>query len=237
MIVKTKAIVLSALKYQEKGLIVKCLTKEVGVQTFYVPNAFSKGKSTQKIAYFQPLMNLEIEFTFKNKGSMEYFKEIKVGHVYQSIYYDFYKNSIAIFVGEILHNSITLQEKDLAFFDYIETALLWLDTHDNPSNFHLILLIELCRHFGFYPDRSSEDLEYFNWREGNFTSLQDLETFDKEQTYLLKRLLNLTFQVEQNVFNSKDRKKLLNLLLIYFEEHLSSFKKPKSLEVLYEVFE
>ncbi len=237
MIIKTRAIVLSALKYQEKGLIVKCLTQEVGVQTFYVPNAFSKGKSSQKIAYFQPLMNLEIEFVFKNKGTMEYFKDIKVGHVYQSLYYDFYKNSIAIFVAEVLHNSLYLQEKDQDFFNYVETALLWLDTHEQPSNFHLILLVELCKYFGFYPDTSQEQLLFFNWRDGIFTSDNDAFCFDQEQSYLFKRLLKLNFKADQNVFNSRDRKKLLNLLLIYFEEHLSSFKKPKSLEVLYEVFE
>ena len=225
MIVKTKAIVISALKYQEKGLIVKCLTKEVGLQTFYVQNAFTKGKSSSKIAYFQPLMNLEIEFVFKNKGKMEYFKEIKVGQVYYDIYYDFYKNSIAIFIAEVLHSTITLQEKDVDFFDYLEAALMWLDTHDHPANFHLILLLELSKYFGFYPDTSEIENDFFHWKDGVFTKDYSSDCFDAELTYLFKKLLELNFNKNQRIFTSKDRKILLNLLVAYYQEHLSNFKR------------
>ena len=41
MLVKTKAIVISSLKYQEKSLIVKCLTQSDGLKSYFVPNAFS----------------------------------------------------------------------------------------------------------------------------------------------------------------------------------------------------
>jgi len=77
MQIKTKAIVLSALKYQEKSLIVKCFTEEAGMVSFFVRNAFAKGKSAQKIAYFQPLTILDIDFVYKNKGGLEYYKDRK----------------------------------------------------------------------------------------------------------------------------------------------------------------
>ena len=66
MLVKTKAIVLSAIKYQEKSLIVKCYTQNHGIKSYFVPSAFSSKKSNQRIAYFQPLTLLEIEATHKN---------------------------------------------------------------------------------------------------------------------------------------------------------------------------
>jgi len=80
MLIKTKAIVLSSLKYQEKGLIAKCYTQQDGVKTYFVPNAFSGKKSNQKIAYFQPLTILEIEANHKNKGTLNHFKEIKIAY-------------------------------------------------------------------------------------------------------------------------------------------------------------
>ena len=80
MLVKTKAIVISSLKYQEKSLIVKCLTQSDGLKSYFVPNAFAAKKSNQKIAYFQPLSLLEIEANHKNKGALEHFKEIKLAH-------------------------------------------------------------------------------------------------------------------------------------------------------------
>ena len=39
MLVSTKAIVLSKLKYKEQDIIVKCYTQQLGVQSFLVKNA------------------------------------------------------------------------------------------------------------------------------------------------------------------------------------------------------
>lgn len=236
MVVQTKAIVLQAIKYQDKSLIVKCLTKEVGVQTFFVRNAFAKGKNAQKTAYFQPLMLLDVAFEFKNKGGMEYLKEIKVDQVYHSIYYDFSKNSIALFVSEMLSMVVREQEQDEQFYLFIEAALLWLDTHEETANFHLLLLVELTKYLGFYPDTSAIDSYYFDWVEGVFTSIHVANCFDAEETFLFKRLLELRFESDQKVFSSRDRNTLLTLLLKYYEVHFTGFKKPKSLEVLKEVF-
>jgi len=236
MVIQTKAIVLQTIKYQDKSLIVRCLTKEVGLQSFFVHNAFAKGKSAAKIAYFQPLMLLDINFTFKNKGGMEYFKEVKVDQVYQSLYYDFSKNSIAIFVSEILSMIVSEQERDEQFYDFIEAALLWLDTHEETANFHLLFLVELTKYIGFYPDSSAIECHYFDWLEGCFTDVHSGSCLDGEETFLLKRLLDLGFDSDQKVFSSRDRKTLLVILMKYYEAHFTAFKKPKSLEVLKEVF-
>ncbi|MGS4346040.1 DNA repair protein RecO [Myroides odoratus] len=236
MVIQTKAIVLQAIKYQDKSLIVKCLTKEVGVQTFFVRNAFAKGKNAQKIAYFQPLMLLDITFDYKNKGGMEYFKEIKVDQVYHSIYYDFSKNSIALFVSEMLSMVVREQEHDEQFYSFVEAALLWLDTHEETANFHLLLLVELTKYLGFYPDASAMEDYYFDWYEGVFTSIHVANCFDAEETFLFKRLLQLGFEDDQKIFSSRDRNTLLALLLKYYEVHFTGFKKPKSLEILKEVF-
>ena len=49
MLVKTKAIVLSSLKFQEKSLIVKCFTESDGLKSYFVQSAYSNKKSNQKI--------------------------------------------------------------------------------------------------------------------------------------------------------------------------------------------
>jgi DNA repair protein RecO (recombination protein O) len=70
MVVKTRAIVISSIKYQEKSLIVKCFTLSDGLKSYFVRDAFSSRKSNQKIAYFQPFSLLEIEANHKNKGTL-----------------------------------------------------------------------------------------------------------------------------------------------------------------------
>ena len=116
MLVKTKAIVVSALKYQEKSLIVKCFTLSGGLKSYFVPNAFSAKKSSQKIAYFQPLTLLEIEANHKNKGTLEHFKEIRLAAAYHTLNTDVVKSTIIIFLSEMLHHSIREEEKKRTAF-------------------------------------------------------------------------------------------------------------------------
>ena len=236
MLVKTKAIVISSLKYQEKSLIVKCLTLSDGLKSYFVPNAFSAKKSNQKIAYFQPLTLLEIEANHKNKGTLEHFKEIKLSQAYQTISTDIIKSTIVIFLSEVIHHSIHEEEKNENLFGFLESALLWLDAHDAVANFHLILLLEMTKFLGFYPDDSDIDLNFFDHKEGIFTLFAGTNCLSEHETHLFKRLMALKFDSDQKVFAGVERQILLKILLDYYTTHLDGFRKPKSLEVLQEVF-
>ncbi|KGO80326.1 DNA replication and repair protein RecO [Flavobacterium cauense R2A-7] len=236
MLVKTKAIVLSALKYQEKSLIVKCFTQSDGLKSYFVPSAFSGKKSNQKIAYFQPLTILEIEANHKNKGTLEYFKEIRLASPYHSINTDVFKSTIVIFLSEMLHHSIREEEKNDTLFSFLETALLWLDTHEEMANFHLILLLEITKFLGFYPDLSEKELSFFELSEGIFTPYHGISCLSEHETFLFKKLIGLKFDSDQKIFAGTERQILLKILLDYYSAHLDGFKKPKSLEVLKEVF-
>ena len=236
MLVKTKAIVLSYLKYQEKSLIVKCFTLSDGLKSYFVPSAYSGKKSNQKIAYFQPLTLLEIEANHKNKGTLEHFKDIKLATAFQTITSDVIKSTIVIFLSEMLHHSIQEEEKNEDLFTFLETALIWLDTHEETSNFHLILLLEITKFLGFYPDISDLDAKFFAMDEGGFSPFLGINCLLEHETNLLKKLIVLKFDSNQKVFNGMERQLVLNILLNYYSIHLDGFKKPKSLEVLKEVF-
>ena len=101
MIVKTLAIVISAIKYQEKSLIVNCFTEQLGMQTYFIQSAYSSKKSASKIAFYQPLQWLELEaFHLPNKN-LQRIKEVRLWHAYNHIPFDLVKSSIAIFLAEI----------------------------------------------------------------------------------------------------------------------------------------
>lgn len=236
MLVKTKAIVLNALKYQEKSLIVKCFTQADGLKSYFVPNAFAAKKSNQKIAYFQPLTILEIEATHKNKGTLEHFKEIRLARAYNSVNTNVVKSTILIFLSEVLHHSIREEEKNEPLFDFLESALIWLDNHEDIANFHLILLLEVTKFLGFYPDDSEINFPFFDVVDGNFTPLHGMNALSENESFLLKKLIELKFDSDQKLFTATERQVLLKILLDYYAIHLDGFKKPKSLEVLKEVF-
>lgn len=236
MQVKTKAIVISSLKYQEKSLIVKCFTQSDGLKSYFVRDAFSNRKSNQKIAYFQPLTILEIEAVHKNKGTLESFKEIKIATPFHAVHNDIFKSTIVIFISEMLHHSIHEEEKNEDLFFFLETALLWLDNHDQISNFHLILLIEVTKFLGFYPEIPDPEARFFEMIDGVFTPFQSISCLTEYETSLFKKLLVLKFDNDQKVFAAIERHILLKILIDYYTLHLDGFRKPKSLDVLKEVF-
>ena len=119
MLVKTKAIVISSIKFQEKSLIIKCFTLSDGLKSYFVRDAFSSRKSNQKIAYFQLFSILEIEAIHKNKGTLENFKEIKLATPFQTIHSDVIKSTIVLFLAEMMHYSIHEEEKNEALFTYL----------------------------------------------------------------------------------------------------------------------
>lgn len=236
MQIKTHAIVLSAIKYQEKSLIVKCFTQSDGLKSYFIPSAFSSKKNNQKIAYFQPLNLLEIEANHKNKGTLEHFKEIKLAYNYQNIHVDIVKSSIVLFLSEVLHNSIFEEEKNETLFSFLETSLMWLDTHDTISNFHLIFLLQLTKFLGFYPQLQETNTAYFEMIDGVFSPFQGTSCLNEHETSLLKKLLSLKFEDTQKSFYQEERQVLLKILIDYYAIHLQGFKKPNSLEVLKEIF-
>ena len=82
--------------------------------------------------------------------------------VKQSLLYCFYLK----FCRELLRE----EEENNQLYNYLETAFIWLDTHTDISNFHLLFLLNLSKYLGFYPDISEQEKLGFNLLEGNFTN-------------------------------------------------------------------
>lgn len=237
MQVKTEVIVLSALRYQEKSLIVKCFSRDFGLQSYFVRNAFSKRNKALNSAYFQPLTLLFLDATHKNKGALEYISDVKLAYPYQTVATDFYKNSVCIFLAEVLSGSIKEPEAHAAFFLFIKTALIWFDEHEFTADFHLWFLIHVTKYLGFFPDDSGSDALYFNPDEGSFTMQYTPNCFPEEETGLLRKLLELKPGIRKSPFTNLERRMLLRLLLQYYEIHVTGFKPLKSIEILPELFQ
>ncbi len=235
MLIKTKAIVISAVKFQEKSLIVKCLTASDGIKSYFVANAFSGKKNTQKKSLFQPLNLLEIEAYHKNKGNLERFKEVKIAQPFLTVSTQITKATIALFLSEVFHNAIKEEVKNEALYTFLETALLWFDHHEKVVNFHLITLLQITKYLGFYPQQNTSN-PYFELSEGIFVSYPTANCLTQGETTLFKTLLQLKYDSSQNLFSAKQRQILLKILIDYYLLNIDSFKKPKSLEVLREVF-
>lgn len=236
MLVKTKAIVIATVKYQEKSLIVKCFTEKFGLKSYFVHNAFTGKKNNQKISFFQPLNQIEIEAFHKDKGNLERFKEVKISNAYQTIPFAIVKTTIALFLSEVLHNAIKEEGKNENLYAYLETSLLWFDSHDHVANFHLIFLLELTKYLGFSPENAASENQVFIPNEGVFSSEISENALSIDDSQLFQKLLLLKLHQPQQVFSTAQRQRLLAILLNYYALNSDGFKTIKSLQILKEIF-
>lgn len=240
MLVDTKAIVLSSIKYGDNNLIVKCLTEKEGCKSYMLRGVLSSKKGKIRKSYFQPLSQLKIIANHNSKGNLNSIKEVNMEYTYKTNYSNIYKQSIIIFLSEMLNSSLQEEEENRALFEYIETSLKWLDLHHDFANFHLLFLLNLTRFLGFYPDASNNNLNYFDMEEGIFKNNLGFgkSTISGPVLFDFKTLLGTNFdEIDRIKLTAQKRHEVLKVLIRYFELHLNGVKPPKSLEVLRAVFE
>jgi DNA repair protein RecO (recombination protein O) len=234
MQIQTKAIVLSSLKYGDSSLIVHCYTEKFGAKSYLLRGILRSKKGKLKAAYFQPLMQLDLVGSHSNKGKLGAIKDVAVTYAYTDLYSCYIKQSIVFFLAEMLFNSVKEEEQNEALYSYLETSFKWLDLHSNVSNFHLIFLINLTRFLGFYPRISKFNQGNFNLAEGGFTEKHFVgPSLSGGDLLLFKSILGIKFDVAHKVsLNAKSRQVVLEILIQYYGLHLDSFRKPKSIEIL-----
>lgn len=238
MIVKTKAIVFSAIKYAEADLIVTCFTETDGVKSYLLRNILKSRRSPLKTSYFQPLSQLELVANHKHKGTLDYIRDAKILFPYKTLHTDIVKTSLVMFLSEILKNCIREEEANPQLYHFIAQSLIWLDENDDVANFHIYFMLQLSLYLGFYPDASNSSLPYFNVLEGKFQHHKtdhyclDGETIDHFRLFFDKNPDDL-----KTISLSKPaRANLVDLLLTYYQLHVQGYKKPKSLAVLNQLF-
>lgn len=238
MLVNTKAIVISAIKYGEADLIVKCYTLTSGLKTYLLRGILKSKKGKFKTSLFQPLTQLELVAKHKDKGNLEYLQEAKILKPYTDLHTNIVKSSMVLFISEILKNSIQEEEQNEPLYDFIESSINWMDDNPNISNFHLQFLLNLTRYLGFYPDESTNEAPFFNMQEGIF---QEEETgeycIEGPNLLFLKQFIGINFDAGKTVkMNRAERSDFLRMLIAYYQLHIENFRKPKSLGVLNEIF-
>ena len=234
----TKAIVVSKIKYGDSSLIVKCFAEAFGMQAFILKGILSNKRSKLKPAYFQLLTLLEIVTNAKENKPLSYIKQASVLNPYHHIRTDFYKQSIAIFLSEIIALSLQNESANKPLFSFLEKTFQELNNQPKVANIHLLCMLGISKYLGFYPAIKNSDFKYFDLQEAVFTNTQPQQYFVfGEELNCFKKLLGIDFDNYQLLKLTKtERNRLLELMISYFQLHLSWFKNPKSLSVLKEIF-
>jgi len=239
MLHKTRGIVFKATDYGESSVIVQIFTEKFGLQS-YIINGAKKPKAKIGRNMLQPLHLLDLVVYHKNTGSVQRIAELKNSPVLQTIPYDVIKSCIAIFLNEVLYKSIKQQSAEENIFDFVFSAIEWLDHQtSNVANFHLLFLARLTRYLGFYPDRSLiNHADYFDLKNGTFSKYKPdtVMYLSPPHTQNFIRLLQCNFEsMDQLKLSNDERRYLIQKLIEYYALHIEGFGNIKSGDVLEEV--
>lgn len=240
---KTKGIVLRTIKYGETSLVVTIYTELFGVQVYMVNGARSSKKTGNKAAMFQPAAILELEVYHNDQKSMQRIKECSWAFLYQNILSDVIKNSIALYMVELLQKTLKQPEPNSDLFYFSEDALLQLDKAEKniAANFALFFSLHLADFFGFKisNNASSSDEIYLDLAEGEFVQQQPIHPnfIHGQQALITAELLRtrLPAELDQLKLNKQTRRELLLKYQDYYALHIPDFGKMKTLPVLQEV--
>ncbi len=241
MIHLTKGIVLRTIKYGETSIIAHIFTELFGIQSYLVNGVRISGK-TSKAHFFQPSSILEMEVYHNDLKNLQRIKDLKWNVLYKNIFSDVTKNSVALFMVELLQKNLKQPETNEGLFHFCEDAFLQLDMADNEvtGNFPIYFCLQLAQILGFgLSDNYSEEKNSFNLQEGNFSNENSSSAIQlsKELSYHISQLLKAVHpqDLHEIKMNRNIRREILNSLESYYAWHVVDFGNMKTLKVLSEI--
>lgn len=238
MIRKTRGIVLKNTNYRDNSVISHIYTEEFGMQSFMLRGVRNQ-KGTVRPSHIMPLNLLELVVYKKENASIQQVKELRCQPLLQSIHFNVMKNSIAMFIAEVLNACLSEEEANPDLFEFLHHFIHILDLEDDRiGNYPIYFLIHLTRYLGFYPKGAYSENQVFNLMEGLYVDevYFNSECIDPEHSRWWWTILNSSLDEWTSMTISRlIRTNLLNQLLTYYEYHGLHGRIIKSHKVLREV--
>ena len=241
MIYSTKGIVLRSIKYGETSIIANIFTEVFGIQSYIVNGVRTSGKSG-KAHFFQPTSMLELEVYHNELKNLQRIKDLKWAFLYKNILRDVIKNSVALYMVELLQKSINQPETNADLFNFCEDVFLQLDvaTNEITANLPLYFSLQLASFLGFgLHDNYSETNNIFNLQEGNFSEEKFAanEHLSAEISFHISQILKAIHpeDLKEIKINGNIRRTILKNIEYYYSWHIPEFGTMKTLTVLHQI--
>jgi DNA repair protein RecO (recombination protein O) len=224
MLVKTRGIVVSYIRYKESSIIVKIFNRELGLKAYIVSGVRSSNAKI-KMGFYQPLTILDMVVYNKESAGLNRISEVKLAKAYQKIPFDFLRSGIAMFMAEVLSRSIYEGYQNEDLFDFLVEALFFLDDEQVVlSHYPNVFLWGMAKYLGFAPNLAEE---FFGELIEDFNKQMDW----KPEMEYLDRLMIQDFSFTEKV-PAHIRRNLLDYLLVFFSKRLDQPAEWKSVKVL-----
>jgi DNA repair protein RecO (recombination protein O) len=242
---KTRGIILRAVKYGETSLILTLFTEKFGLQSYLV-NGVRKQQKTTKTAMLQPASILDLEVYYSESKNLQRIKEYSWAKVYNNLFSDVIRHSIADYIIELMAKSIKQPEHNADLYSFCEDVLLHLDHSSSAvaANMPLFFSLQLAKILGFgleppLTSAASTYPKFLDLQEGVFLNEppEHLVFIEGKNLEILIELLAVMQPDELEAFklNKDIRRVLLNALEMYYRYHISDFGSLRTIKIMQEV--
>ncbi|MGI4762708.1 MAG: DNA repair protein RecO [Janthinobacterium lividum] len=238
MLIKTRGIVLSYLKYRESSIIARVYTEQRGVQSYLV-NGVRRAKPPGRIALFQPFTLLElVAYVPRQGGSLTRLAEFRCAEPFRSLPYEVRKSSVALFLSEVVSKSVREEEENVSLFRFLHDSILAFDQQEvGIENFALLFLLHLASYLGFGVETGGELIDQVAMAgpapTGSYFGTGPATLRLREFEHYFDELLRTPAAV--TIPNGVVRRELLAVVIRYYQLHVENLGEVKSLEILSEV--
>lgn len=243
MVYATKGIVLRTIKYGDSSIITTVYTELFGIQSYLVKGVRQSHKtSAGKAGFFQPSAMLDMEVYHNELKQLQFIKEYQWNYLYEQVLFDVVKNTVAMFVIELLQHTLKQPEANPELFYLIEDTLKQLDKGNDSltGNLPLYFTLHLSSELGFRMHGSySWETPFLDLKEGMFLAEKPSHVYYLEGTMaqITSQLLAVRFynDLENIQLNRTVRRELLQAYQTYLSLHIHDFGEMKSFAILQEI--
>ncbi len=240
---KTKGIVLRTIKYGETSVVTTIYTELFGVQTYIVKGVRQASKkSSNKATYFQPAAILDLVVYHNELKNLQFIREYNWSFLYQNVLFDVVKNSVAMYIVELLLHSLKQPEANPELFYLIEDTLKQLDrgTDTFTANLPLYFMLHLSNELGFQiQGEYNFATPVLDLQEGMFVSDIPVHPYylSGELARVTSGIMNIMFynDLEAIQLNRNIRRQLMQAYQQFMALHIQDFGEMRSLPILQEV--
>lgn len=215
MLYSTRGIVLRLVQYKDNSYIAEIYTQRFGKVSFSVHRPQSK-KATIRSYHLMPFSLLEMQVEYKENRDIQKIREASLAAEYYGVVDSPVKGLICQFMAEVVSKTLEHNNADDQLFDYFTSLVGTVSSSENLGSFPLDFLLGYAAYLGIYPDDGAHN---------EFVRLLSVE--DKG---LLLSALESTSELGRS-----DRRRVINLLLKYYQYFLPSMGTIKSLDVITDV--